>query len=419
MNIKTYIKEIVLAVYLLLSLRILLRTPIEKVVLGLEAGFEVLLVLGLGIFLVQKAFSKTISRFESYLLVLCVVPFAGAFTAAYFYSQPLWYGLLAQRDFFLCLSALFLFNALKKGWITIDNLKRVLIGLSWFCLLSYILVNLTVNPVPFKTTGFVGYNPLKGGYLFRFNMTLIIFGTFYYFTSLLKNLNKVHAIYFMLFFGYLALIRQDRTIVLTTIVGLAILIAKNITFKRGFYTVAVMTAIGIIFLSGTYFFSNDFIPKMNQLYTNSIEVVMNLGAEEQIKGNGSIRISEAQIAADGFLASPIFGQGTLSKRFNGGFNAIYGHFYPADVGILGVLFLYGILGVLLVFYQVVLLLRYRTALKTEHVVFLTACMFFLIQFLLNSLTDGRVVLRSAVSLTFLVPIYFIFYRSKQELNEAL
>lgn len=419
MNVKGYIKELLLAVYLLLSLRILLRTPIEKVVLGLEAGFEVLLIMALAVFLVQKAFSKTISRFESYLLVLCVVPFAGAFTATYFYSQPLWYGLLAQRDFFLCLSALFLFNALKTGWITIDNLRRVLIGLSWFCLLSYILVNLTVNPVPFKTTGFVGYNPLKGGYLFRFNMTLIIFGTFYYFTSLLKTLNKAHALYFILFFGYLALIRQDRTIVLTTLVGLAILIARNITFKRGFYTAAVLTALGIILLSSTYFFSNDFIPKVNQLYTNSIEVVMNLGAEEEVKGNGSIRISEAQIAADGFMASPIFGQGTLSKRFNGGFNAIHGHFYPADVGILGVLFLYGMLGVFLVFYQAVLLVRYRSALKNEHVVFLTACMFFLIQFLLNSLTDGRVVLRSAVSLTFLVPIYFIFYRSKQALNEAL
>ena len=37
----------------------------------------------------------------------------------------------------------------------------------------------------------------------------------------------------------------------------------------------------------------------------------------------------------------ILGNGWLSERYNGGFLAIYGYFYPADLGIYGVIFVYG------------------------------------------------------------------------------
>lgn len=407
------IKEFGLALYLLLSLRILLRTPFEKTLFIVEAGFELALVSGLAIYLIAKVFKKNISRFEAYLLLLCLVPFVGAFTANFFYHQPLIYGLLAQRSFFLCISALFLFHALKTGYINLRNVERALIGISWTCLLCYILVNLSVNPAPFKETGFVGYNSLKGGYLFRFNMTLIVFATFYYFISLLKSFNKLHALYFLLFFGYILLIRQDRTIVLTTLIGLAILIFKNTSFRRGFFSTSMIVAGLILVLGTTYFLNENFFNQIGQLYANSIHVVMNLGADEIVKGNGNVRISEAQIAADGFLASPFVGQGVLSKQFNGGFSSIYGHFYPADVGILGVLFLYGIIGVGMVFYQIILMFRYGYAIKKDQHILLMASLFFLIQFLLNSVTDGRVVLRSSVSLTFLALLYFNFYQQKQ------
>ena len=47
-----------------------------------------------------------------------------------------------------------------------------------------------------------------------------------------------------------------------------------------------------------------------------------------------------------FLAlSPIslfFGAGTVSTQFDGGFNNIFGYLYPADIGIIGGVFLYGI-----------------------------------------------------------------------------
>lgn len=418
MKLTGYIKGFLLAIYLLLGLRILMRTPFEDAAMYVEATYEVMLVIGFAIYLLQKAITKTVSRFEAYIIVICILPFTGAFTAGYHYDQPLIYGLLAQRDFYLCLSAIFLFNALKTGFIPLDQLRRVLLGVSWFCLIAYTIVNFTVNPAPFKSTGFVGYNPLKGGYIFRFNMSILIFATFYYFTSFVKNLNKLHALYFVLFFAYIALIRQDRTIVLTLIVGLVVLIIRYVNLQRSAYILSIVSAFGIIIFAGLYVTSSDFISKINDLYVNSLEVVMNLGAEEEMSGRGTIRIVEAQIAADGFAESPILGRGALSRRYEGGFNAIHGHFYPADVGILGVLFLYGIFGTALVFFQSILVLQYgNTVLRKNQSVFLVACFIFLIQFYLNSLTDGNVVLDPAVSLLFICPLYYVYYRDKSTTYE--
>lgn len=418
MKITGYIKGFLLAIYLLLGLRVLLRSPFEDAAMYMEATYEVMLVLGFAIYLLQKAVTKTVSRFEVYIIIICIIPFTGAFAAGYHYDQPLIYGLLAQRDFYLCLSAIFMFNALKTGFIPLDQFRRVLLGVSWTCLVIYTIVNFTVNPAPFKSTGFVGYNPLKGGYIFRFNMSILIFATFYYFTSFVKNFNKLHALYFILFFGYVALIRQDRTIVLTVLAGLALLVVRYVNLKRSVYILSIIGAFAMVAFGGLYVTSSDFISKINDLYLNSLEVVMNFGAEEEVRGTGTIRIMEAQVAADGFADSPVMGRGALSRRWEGGFNAIHGHFYPADVGILGVLFLYGIFGTVLVFYQSILVLRYGSyVLRKNKDVFLTSCFIFLVQFLLNSLTDGKVVLDPAVSLLFICPLYYVYYMDKTGKNE--
>lgn len=395
----------------LLSFRILLRTPIEKGVLLLEAGLEVLLVGFTVVYLVSKAFSKRISKFEVYVLIVCLLPFLSSITAYYFFHQPLQFGLLAQRNFYLILTGLLLLVGLQKGWIKLNHIKTAMLWLSWTCLISYLLVNFTVNPVPFKESGFVGFNSLKGGYLFRFNMIFIVFGCIYYFISMLKRVKRWHFLWFLFFLGYLLFIRQDRTIVVSTLLVLVLTLLYQIRTKRGLYI--SLATLGLLILGGGALFltRSEATRKVRDLYANSFNVLSNVG-NSKATGNGSVRVSEIDIAWKGIKRSPILGMGKLSNQYNDGFSGVYGHFYPADVGFVGVTYLYGLLGLLLFFYQARLWAKYgRRALKSqgEHSLFLLACFLFFLQFFLNSLTDGRIAFRTAISIVFLCILYYSAY----------
>lgn len=368
------------------------------------------------VYLISKAFVKKISKFEIYVLLVCLLPFLSSFTAYYFFHQPLQFGLLAQRSFYLIITGLLLLVALQRKWIEVVHIKNAMLWLSWTCLVFYLLINFTVNPAPFKETGFVGFNSLKGGYLFRFNMVFIVFGCLYYFISVLKQAKRLHFIWFLLFFGYLVFIRQDRTIVVSTIAVLGLALVYQLKTKRGLY-IGLASLAFLILGGGTLFLSrSSSVEKVKDLYANSFNVLSNVG-NTKATGNGSVRVREIDIAWTGIRKSPLFGMGKLSNQYQGGFSGVYGHFYPADVGFIGITYLYGLLGLLLFFYQAWLWAKYGLKVnrnKGGHSIFLVACFLFLLQFFLNSLTDGRIAFRTAISIVFLCILYYSAYVSKHK-----
>jgi hypothetical protein len=87
---------------------------------------------------------------------------------------------------------------------------------------------------------------------------------------------------------------------------------------------------------------------------------------------------ESKIALDGFVKHPILGVGFLSTRWNDGFRSLNKQFYPVDVGILGNLFVYGIIGTLVFYIPFYLTWRYNLKIKTKNDALFVASIYLLL-----------------------------------------
>lgn len=117
------------------------------------------------------------------------------------------------------------------------------------------------------------------------------------------------------------------------------------------------------------------------------------GADQVEDWSAGARIQQFAIALSGIPDHPFFGHGHLSNSFNDGYGGLYGYFHPSDLGLVGVVFVYGGVGALLLFFQYIFYFRFcSTALKTlrpkEDNSLLFALVGSLITLSFNSFTSG-------------------------------
>jgi uncharacterized membrane protein len=79
----------------------------------------------------------------------------------------------------------------------------------------------------------------------------------------------------------------------------------------------------------------------------------------------------------------------LSSQWNGGFESFFGHFFPADVGILGGLFLYGIVGMfLLLIIPLLLKIKEVRKVKRKSTIFILSLKYMLTLSILSFFQTG-------------------------------
>jgi hypothetical protein len=102
--------------------------------------------------------------------------------------------------------------------------------------------------------------------------------------------------------------------------------------------------------------------KISELQTKFIEamhVVMTGKESSDISANA--RIFEIALAEPYVNKNTLLGSGLLSNQWQGGFQDRLGYFHPSDIGIYGVIFAYGILGLLLFSFQFYFAWRYSNS----------------------------------------------------------
>jgi hypothetical protein len=118
---------------------------------------------------------------------------------------------LSARFFIIMVSVMY--YAIRTNKFTIKQYVYANILLCWFCFGLYTYVSLTIPPETFKDSlgdGLVGYNPSKGGYLYRFSSAFLIFGMVYYFLDYTLKNNKVSLILWMTLMSYQLFIDKGR-----------------------------------------------------------------------------------------------------------------------------------------------------------------------------------------------------------------
>ncbi|MCC7233642.1 MAG: hypothetical protein IT242_11925 [Bacteroidia bacterium] len=355
-----------------------------------------------------------ITRLDILMWVFILVNFFAAYQGHVVFRQPYYYGIMAQRSVLLSLSGILLITLLNHGWISIRQVERTFLILSLTLLVIFFFFFLFVNPLKFVDAEFVAYSPIRG-YRYRFQFALVIMLLFY---SLFKISHENKSRFYIvvgLILVYLVAFLQSRTTLVVLAFTILIYFIRNFTMKEKIRNALLYGGIACIAIA--LFFSlgyTSLFDKYQILYQNVFNVFLGESPDE---ASSAVRYMEFNIALDYITKNPFLGNGFISNQWNGGWHEILGYFYPVDIGILGNIFVFGIIGTLIIYLPYYYSLSLSREVHSSHVFFKTVEYMLLFFFL--SMFFSAVNIRDSSSIMFLVCLLYYFRYYYRPGNEML
>ncbi len=411
------IKQSLLVVFLLMSFRILEKTPLRLSYYLLEPLFLIVLLAFLFILIFHSLLNhQTFSFLEVFIISLLLIPFYSAWLSFVEFGQPFIYGLLAERKWFIVISGLMLLHLLKTGKINLNDIERSFLIIAWLSLIAFMLMINILDPEDYlDIEGFIVYSELRGGYRFKLSPIFIVFAVIYYFIRYFHTKKIINILFFSVFLGYIVYIQQGRTLTISLLIALTIYVFFNLKLRDKlvltFYSIFLVTI--ILYIS--FALNQIFIERTTLLYSN---VLLFLQGMETGEPGVDIRLALVALTLNILLSDwkyLLFGIGRLSNQWNEGFGGVFDYFYPADIGIIGVIFLYGLIGLFYVNMQYILsFIYYRRIYFMKNNIFLKSMVYFLVAYFIKSLVIGQTFSSPSHSVVIIVIIYYFHYQEKQK-----
>jgi hypothetical protein len=291
---------------------------------------------------------KRISKIDAILLFfLFVLSFYGSLNANLNYDQSLIDGVISSwvKQVSVLFVMIYQFLLRSKN-VKMDNIMKFAILFAFIDVCSKIFMAFTLNPALYVDTDLVGYNPAKGGYVFRFDATSAQIAIVFFFTSFVVTKKMLYLIGSAAFLSYLLFIDKGRIDIVSVFCVMGFIMVRNLSPLN-----FVKTASILLFLAGSallvayQFFPDAILVLRNMLYNFALTVI----GIDTGEGSASARFIEFGIVFDHFSKFPgqmIFGVGVLGRE-----ETFYefGHLYVKDIGIVGIFFTYGIVGTLVLY----------------------------------------------------------------------
>ncbi len=385
------------------TFRIFATLPFESLHQAISTIAIILLTLYYILHLIVNINKSRITSLDVLLWVLIFVNFLAAYQGHKVFGQPYYYGILAQRSVLLSLSGILLISFLNKGLITIAQVERSFLIVSLTLLFICYFFFLFVDPIRFTNDEFVAYSPIRG-YRYRFQFALVIMLLFYsLFKISLEKRSKFIIIVALILF-YLVYFLQSRTTLVVLSITLLIYFYHNFTMREKIRKLLVYGS--LIFVVASILISlghTSLFEKYQLLFHNVLNAFLSESSDE---ASATVRFVEYNTAFDYIVKNPLFGNGFISNQWNGGWHKILGYFYPADIGIFGNIFVFGLIGTTLIYLPYYFSLKISRNVHSNNIFFKT-CKYMLLFFFL-SMFFSAVNIRDSSSIMFLVCMIYYF-----------
>ncbi len=392
--------------FFILSFRVLARFPS-----GIFEGlFLVMMVICMVISIREIVVGWTKGKSNYYQLVLLplfLLPFIVAFQANRIFGQPYLMGLLAQRQHFIIFAGYFLVLQFQKGRIDLALFERRMLLALGIIMSIMMFFSIFIDPRFFNGTDFVEFSLNKGWhYEFPSDViaTVILFSTF----KVLSENRFRYLVPLLMGLLYFVIYIQDRSqlLVITTTIGIYFL--RNVSLgKKVVYAswgiLLLLTGFGIIRLVNP-----ELIDHYVTMFTNASTIATGGHTSEY---STNMRLAESAIALKGFAEHPFFGNGFVSAQYKGGFSGFFGYFYASDVGILGNLFVYGIIGTFIFYIPFLLVLSWTRKLRKYDDNLLTTAQYGLIFIFMDMITAASNIKYMGLPTIFFAIVYFYRFRN--------
>lgn len=385
------------------TFRIFATLPLESLHQSLSSFAIILLSVYYVFSLLLTVRDKKITRLDVLMWVFILVNFFAAYQGHAIFKQPYYYGIMAQRSVLLSLSGILLISLLRKGWITIQQVERSFVIISLSLLIIFYFFFLFVNPVKFTDMEFVAYSPIRG-YRYRFQFALVIMLLFYSLFKVSHEKKNGYIAIVLLIIFYLVYFLQSRTTLVVLAFTLLIYFFRNFTLREKIRNTIIYGS--VIIVAGALLFSlgyTSLYDKYHVLYSNVYNIFFGETSDE---ASSAVRFMEFNIALDYIEKNPILGNGFISNQWNGGWRDILGYFYPVDIGLLGNIFVFGLLGTCLIYLPYYFSLSMSRQVHSNHVFFKT--IEYMLLFFFLSMFFSAVNIRDSSSIMFLVCLLYYF-----------
>lgn len=345
------------------------------------------------------------SKFEWYVFcVMIFIPVLSAYSAWLAFGQPFFYGLATQRVMLLYCASLILLYLARSGRVSSFQLEKVMVGLGWYCIISYSIMNMVLNPAVFAgARGFVTGGVVEP-YQFIFKSIFIVFNAIYYCLKGLSGKGALNFLLMLFFILFLVFIDGGRSQIVALSFTLFFAIVKVVRVKR----LVILALPAFLVVSGLLFAIYSFIPEKVQYQVNNMKQAVSvvMTAEVSSDSSANARIKEARLAMPYVKENPMLGNGMLSMQWEDGYASKMGRFAPSDIGIIGLLFVHGVLGTILIYAQFIFAYTFTRKLAPfQRTVFMQAVSYLLVQIFIDSLATGRVVFSGCVSFMLIAMLY--------------
>jgi len=366
----------ILLVITLVMLNVFNLTPATSIVTILLLGFSTtghLLVLK-----EPKLFSKEV-KFWYYIGLGLIL--TSICTCYLYYGQSFVSGFVANFNFYKVGCVMLFVYLFKKNNISITNLFSLLTKIGWVLLALMAIMAIT-------NFYFINESELTGKIVEvtvgKISKTFINFIAIYWFSKYLFQSKYKFLVYALMFFSanHFLEIQRFSLIVSFLIIGIGIFKRREskATLKFIFPAFFALSFIGIFLFNSTE--GSSIINR----FSDAIKVFTE-DANDINDASASIRIFETEFALDKFKQHPLFGNGyyrasEVEKVIGGGI-----HFFPSDIGLFGILYTLGSLGIVVFFMQLKLV---WVNFKMKHVnLYNFSIVLFLIFIMLSSLITGK------------------------------
>lgn len=302
----------------------------------------------------RKRQGGTPKGFEAYvLLLMLVIPFWSALAAWREFDQPMIYGLLVHRYLALIAGVPLLIGiAISRHHITFKDLEAALLILVWSTFALFLVMYLGLNPSSYFDSFGVGF--VTGSMdeaQFKFELVFVVFGFYYYLFRGMRRESPRDYIRAGGLFLFMLLAIRGRSLMLSLLgayVVLAWLWAPNLASRFRFLP-KVALAIAVVW-AGLFFLNHDLYLALMDKFSDAFTVVFSGDSVDDVSANA--RIEQTVLAMPYITKNWLTGNGVISNQWSGGTESVMsGYFHPTDIGIIGVVFQYGVLGLFLCLIQ--------------------------------------------------------------------
>ena len=333
----------------------------------------------------------------SVLVVAAVLPLYSGWRAAAVFGQPLLYGVLAERNMLMGLYGLAAAYVLKRGHLRLGDVEWAMVRLCWLSVAAFYLVTMA------RAAGWQPAPILEGSEVRfgkdNFNIVVLAFGACYYFVSVLRRAGGGWAL--LLLLVTIVLVRESRSDTAALGVGFAAYLASGATWRQRRRALWLLVGGGVAaaVVIGA-------VPGVAGRVGALVGLFGAAGAAVAGESSGdvsaSVRLVEFAQAWPQIVEHLALGNGKVSAQWMGGFERLFGYFHPSDIGIFGVVFLYGLVGMALFGTQIVFAYRASRRLENRQAsVFIVSLKVFLLYLYVLSLMTGVVIIVS-VAMTLVV-----------------